>query len=401
MSPIILWKQVLGLALLLTAVVLCWMIYDFYQPLILTQLGFGHWVVGMAIFQGILGGLVEPWVGALSDRFANKIGDRLPQITVGITLAGLIFVLTSTLLQVQLPIVLRWIVPLLMTVWVIAMLIFRGPAIALLRQFAPTRELPVANGILTVVFGLAGAIGPLFLDLIQQLGMAWAFGLGAVLLVGGGVMLWVSQPRLQLPASNAAAKVLPVTMLSLSERSTIWLAGVGIGVLVNLLMRTAPSVLQPLLGWKPAYIVTGILLIGAIVTLPMEQVSQRIGWNRALFLSASWVGLNLLLLHGGLARLSVPVTLVSCGIALGWLFVTQVPWALMVVPRDHAGFGVGLYFGGMGVATAIVSLLALVQWLSVPGLWLGLLLGWGLTAIGTIGNFALKQRRGRSNGAVL
>jgi MFS family permease len=388
MSPIILWKQVLGLSLLLVAVVLCWMVYDFYQPLILTQLGFGNWVVAMAIFQGFLGGLVEPWVGVLSDRFAGKIGDRLPQITVGITLAGLIFVVTAVVLQVQIPPALRWMVPLLMTFWVIAMLIFRGPAIALLRQFAPTRELPVANGILTVVFGLAGAIGPLFLDLIQQLGMSLAFLLGAGLLVGGGLILWVSQPRLQLMAPALVATPMPTRI----ECATIVATGVGIGLLVNLLMRTAPIVLQPLLGWKSTYIVTLILLIGAIATLPMEEVSRRWGWSRALFTTASWVGLNLLVIHLGFPLLLLPVMIASVGISLGWLFVTQVPWALMAVAPDHAGFGVGLYFGGMGGATAIVSWLSLLHWLTMPGLLLGVLVGWSLVAGGTIGNFSLKKR---------
>jgi hypothetical protein len=392
MSPLMLWKQVLGLSLLLIAVVLCWMIYDFYQPIILQKLGFGYWVVLLAAFQGFLGGVVEPWIGALSDRFASQVGDRLPQITVGITLAGLIFVLTATVLQVQIPPMWRWLVPLMMTFWVIAMLIFRGPAIALLRQLAPSRELPIANGILTVVFGLAGAIGPLFLDLIQQIGMSLAFLLGAGLLVSGGLVLWISQPRLQA----VTVELSPTAMPSPLERGTILVTGIGLGLLVNLLMRTAPTILHPLLGWKPAYIVTVILLIGAIATLPMEVASQRWGWGRALFTAASWVGLNLFVLLLGLPTLLLPMMLASLGISLGWLFVAQVPWALMTVAPDHAGLGVGLYFGGMGIATAIASLLALFHWLSMPGLLFGWLVGWGLAAIGMIGNFTVKQRQMRS-----
>ncbi len=41
---------------------------------------------------------------------------------------------------------------------------------------------------------------------------------------------------------------------------------------------------------------------------------------------------------------------------LGVIFINQIPFCLSRVPPIHAGLGTGLYFGGMGAATAIVSL---------------------------------------------
>lgn len=45
----------------------------------------------------------------------------------------------------------------------------------------------------------------------------------------------------------------------------------------------------------------------------------------------------------------------SC--SFGLIFISQIPFALGMVPAAHAGLGTGLYFGGMGAATALFSVL--------------------------------------------
>jgi hypothetical protein len=84
------WRQVWGLAAFVGATTFCWLAYGFYQPLILKQLGFTELANTLTIFQGLLGALVEPLSGGIADRYATKIGGKLPIITLGTTLAGLI-----------------------------------------------------------------------------------------------------------------------------------------------------------------------------------------------------------------------------------------------------------------------------------------------------------------------
>ena len=127
----ILWRQVWGLAALLAAILFSFMAYGFYQPIILKNLGFVELAAGLGIAQGLMGAAIEPLVGKVSDRVLRQVGSRLPMITVGVTLAGLLFVVIGLLLQSHLPNGMRWLVPMLMTVWVMAMIVFRGPAIAL------------------------------------------------------------------------------------------------------------------------------------------------------------------------------------------------------------------------------------------------------------------------------
>ncbi|MGA7936789.1 MAG: MFS transporter [Kovacikia sp.] len=350
----ILWRQVWGLAALLAAIIFSWMAYGFYQPRILEKLGFIGVASSLGVLQGLLGALVEPYVGGISDRVMRRVGSRLPMITAGVTLAGLIFVAVSLLIQRELPIPLRWLVPVLMTIWVMAMIVFRGPAIALLIQLAPSAELPKANTILVFVFGLVGAIGPLISILIQQLGASLTFMLGALTLVVGALLLWSTKPQYSLSPITENARPAPTILRS----GLIFGVGLGAGLEVNLLLRAFPAMLHLQLPSVSAeYIASGILLVSALTAPPFERLTVAIGVKGAMFKSlgaiAGFMGLSLFV-HNSMMAIGL---ILVFGVAFGLLFITQIPFALAMVPPAWAGLGTGLYFGGMGAATALVSLL--------------------------------------------
>lgn len=350
----ILWRQVWGLAALLSAIIFSWMVYGFYQPRILEKLGFVGIATSLGVLQGLLGAVVEPLAGGVSDHVMRRVGSRLPMIAAGVTLAGLIFVVISLLIQRELLIALRGIAPVLMTIWVIAMIVFRGPAIALLMQFAPTTELPKANAILVFVFGLVGAIGPLISILIQQWGASLTFMVGALVLVAGALLLWSTNPQYTLMSIPRNAQPAPNILRS----GLIFGVGLGAGLEVNLLLRIIPTALHVQLpNINPEYIASSILLVSALMALPLEQfmfiASLKGAMAKSLGVIVALMGLNLLVSNTFLA-----VGLIfTFGAALGLLFITQIPFALAMVPPAHAGLGTGLYFGGMGAATAILSVL--------------------------------------------
>ncbi|QLE42660.1 SLC45 family MFS transporter [Nostoc sp. C052] len=349
----ILWRQVWGLAALLAAIIFSWMAYGFYQPRILEKQGFTGIASSLGILQGLLGAVVEPYFGIVSDRVMRRVGSRLPMIAAGVTLAGMIFVVVSLLLEGELPSSLRWLIPVLMTIWVIAMIVFRGPAIALLMQFAPSAELPQANVILVLIFGLVGAVGPLLGNLIQHLGASLTFMLGAVVLIVGALLLWSAKPQYTLPIKQSS-QPLPTFLRSV----LIFGVGLGAGLEVNLLLRPFPVLLHnilPSIGTE--YITSGMLLVSGLSGLFLERLILRLGVKKAMKISlgaiAILMGLTLLTRN---SRLAVGLV-VAFGVAFGLLFTSQIPFALTVVPPTWAGLGTGLYFGGMGAATALISLL--------------------------------------------
>ncbi|TYQ24336.1 SLC45 family MFS transporter [Pseudanabaena sp. UWO311] len=358
----ILWQQVWGLAALLAAITFSWIAYGFYQPRILARIGFVDLAIWLGIFQGLLGAIVEPIVGWFSDRILGRFGSRLPQVVVGVTLAGLIFVIASWLVETQLSEGMRWIVPVMMTMWVIAMIIFRGPAIALLQGFAPTNQLPQANAILALVLAITSATSPILGLILKQIGASMTFILGAIALLIGSVLLWVSMPRHLVTATSPEVSTTKLTTKSVVKYALPFVVGLGSGLEINLLLHILPRHLsQALDSFSVEYIQSGILLIAGVATLPLRSLFRRykvtFGMGLGLAAIAGCLTLTVLSQNG------VYLILISAiaAMALGLVLTNTIPLALAMVLPNQAGFGTGLYFGGNGMATAVVAALVVTQ----------------------------------------
>jgi hypothetical protein len=354
----ILWKQVGGLASMLAAIIFCWMAYEFYQPQILRNLGFLELATWLGVIQGILAAGVEPVVGGLSDRIMRVVGSRLPIIAVGVTLAGAIFVIVSGLLERNLPEGIRWLVPGLMTLWVIAMIVFRGPAIAILQQLAPTEALPQANALLVFVFVLTGAFHPVINLLFKNVGAGATFILGAVVLLIGATLLWASSPK-RLSTSTQAFSQVRASVLSMI---LTFMIGMGAAIEVNLMMAIVPRVLSQAssLNLSSEYIASLILLIAAIATFPLGQLVSKLGGRSGMVFGLSVIatGITLTLLRQTFLGQNILFELLHiliAGIAFGLVFVSMIPFALSMLPSGNEGLATGLYFGGGGLATALLN----------------------------------------------
>lgn len=333
------------------------MAYGIYQPKILKKLDFAELAAWLGIIQGLLAAFIEPLIGAFSDRIQRRLGSRLPMISVGVTLAGLIFVAASLLVEQNLQGGMRWLVPILMTVWVMAMIVFRGPAIALLRQLAPDKELPQANAVLVLVFGLVGAIGLLLDILLKSIGASITFILGAIALVMGAYILRLSNPTHTLGPSiiNHSVSDSPISKLLLI---LIFLIGLGAGLEVNLLLSIFPKVLQSQLpNIKLEFIASGILWVSAIASVPLAQLTVKLGANQTMLLGLGTIAALMKLTLSNYNNMLAIGLILAFGIAFGLVFIGMIPLALGMLPPTHAGLSTGLYFGGGGGATAIVSLL--------------------------------------------
>ena len=349
----ILWRQVWGLGALLAAIIVSFMAYGFYQPKILKDLGFVDLAGWLGIAQGLLGVAIEPLIGGISDLILRRVGSRLPMISVGVTLAGLIFVVVGLLLQGNLPVGMRWLVPVLMTVWVMAMIIFRGPAIALLRQLAPLEALPKANAVLTLILGIVGALGPLLSLSLQNIGASPAFLGGAIALVIGAFILYSSIPRHTLVFSYEETRKSTISTVLLG---LIFMVGLGAGLEINLLLGLFPDVLSNQLSGIPAeFISSGILLVSALTAIPVGELTVKLGVIKSLLLGigalAAIMGLTLLN-HSPIFAIA---SVLGFGVAVSLIFSS--PFAFVMLPAARAGLGAGLYFGAMGGATVLSSVL--------------------------------------------
>jgi hypothetical protein len=353
----ILWRQVWGLAIMLATILFSFMIYGVYQPKVLTALGFAGLASHWNIWAGCLGAVVEPGLGRLSDVILTKTGSRLPQITVGITIAGLLFVVIAWLIPTVPPLSFRWLLLIMMCVWLIAMVAVRGPVVALLRQFAPVSELPIANEVLVLVIGLTSAIAPVLEDLLKSMQASIAFMSGAIALLVGATILYKTLPRPASfsPLSASEIEGATVPLRSPRQLSLMLIIGMATGCLLNVLMTVMPRVLHLTLpAISPNVMMSIALVIAAISANPFGWLSQRWGPARGL-----QVGLGAVTGVLALATLSFPgfvaiLVLVVAGAAMGLVIISMVPLALSYVPIQQVGLSTGLFFGGSGAGTALV-----------------------------------------------
>lgn len=354
--PEILWRQVWGLASLLAAIVFSCMVYGFYQPIILAELKFVELVGWLGIWQGLLVAVIEPIIGGFSDRILEKLGSRLHIISFGVILAALVFVAVSLLIHQNFAIGVRWIIPMLMSVWVIAMMIFRSPAIALLTQFAPKSELPQANAVLVFVLAGIGAIRPIVNTFLNIMDASVAFLLGAIALIVAAYILQLFTPKHALHISHTYQKQIantPVEMCIL-----IFIIGLATGVEINLLLSIFPQQLQTQLpNLTVDFITSAILLVSAIASIPLGGWTAQLGANKSILLGlGAMTALMGLALLNDIDKLAIAFIL-AFGISFSLVFISMIPFVLSKVHPSRAGLGTGLYFGGSAGGTAIVSLL--------------------------------------------
>jgi hypothetical protein len=247
----------------------------------------------------------------------------------------------------------------LMTLWVISMIIFRGPVAALLQQSAPLAAIPQANVILTIVFGLFSALEPLLSHLFRQVGGAITLMLGAIALVVGASVLYALAPPRRLftrKIGQSGQNLLPLSSADKLRLAMIFAVGVGTGLCQNLLLRTFPNALATT-NLSVPLITSGVLLISAISAVPLQAAINGLGLSQSMLWGTAGVtlctGLALLQPNG---LVTVGLILLA-GAAFGIIFIAQIPFALTTAPTDRAGLSTGLLFGGIGAATALVSAL--------------------------------------------
>jgi hypothetical protein len=108
-----------------------------------------------------------------------------------------------------------------------------------------------------------------------------------------------------------------------------------------------------LIGVEPNILTAIILGVSAGSVWLTKRWVKRWGDNRSMQIAA--ISMSLLLLATSIISGSGLVVgyLLLAGLAFCILSLAQIPWVLRQLPQP--GLASGLYFGGMGLATAIIS----------------------------------------------
>ena len=169
-----------------------WSVYNAYVPIFLAN-KFHLQPVLIGFFMtldNIAALLIQPPIGAWSDRLRTPIGRRMPFILVGAPLGALAFGLIP--IQTILPLFVACTSTLLLS-----MALWRTPVIALMPDITPSRYRSQANGIINFMGGIGAIIAFLYGADLYDLNPAYPFWLGSVLVIFASLMvlIFVREPK--------------------------------------------------------------------------------------------------------------------------------------------------------------------------------------------------------------
>lgn len=307
--------------------------------------------------------LILPFIGALSDSTASRLGKRKPYLLVGAPVTALAFAALPLLLGQPL-----WLFLLAASVFIVAVDVIRTPIIALMPDITPSPLRSQANGVINLMGGLGAVLafvvgGALFRDSAVA---PFVFG-GAALVVGclTVVALVPAPSSLGLPRPEGGPLAQARAALSAEsgvfgelrqlargpERSPMLLLAaifcmfVAYGALTVFFTSFAADTLGVPRGTE-AQLLTYFALSIVAFALPAGLAGARLGRRRtiiagALLMAAALAGIGL-----AADLLLIRALLVVGGAGWALMGVNALPMVLDCAPAgaDRVGVFTGIYF---------------------------------------------------------
>jgi MFS family permease len=151
------------------AISLCASLYDSFVPVFLHRFIDKAWLIGFLMtMDNYIGLILQPFVGALSDRTDTRLGRRMPYIVVCMPVAAVLVSLIPN----------HWSLPSLLVIIVVynvIMAAFRSPTIALMPDITPPHLRSKANGVINLMGGLGAVIAYLVGSRLYTVNEAYPF----------------------------------------------------------------------------------------------------------------------------------------------------------------------------------------------------------------------------------
>ncbi|HSM24115.1 MAG TPA: SLC45 family MFS transporter [Anaerolineaceae bacterium] len=169
-----------------------WSVYNAFVPIFLDgKFGLNAaWIGFFMTLDNIAAFLIQPPIGALSDRLRTPIGRRMPFILIGAPIAAVAFGL--------IPIV--SILPLFVlctSTLLISMALWRTPVVALMPDITPSRFRSQANGVINFMGGVGAIIAFLVGANLYEMNSSYPFWLGSGLVIMSSLLVFafIREPK--------------------------------------------------------------------------------------------------------------------------------------------------------------------------------------------------------------
>ena len=352
------WKQLWSLAALYASIIIGWIAYRDYQPKLLQQFGFKEYAFFLAVSQAIILVLTPPIAGKMGDRFRFEKGHRLPVISSGISFAAMIFMAVAFTLFSNPGEIFKWLLPVLIVLWLVGMSIFTSPALSTVELFTPIDKLPKAMALLTIVANLIYAIEPIVVDIIDYLGAPITFIVGGVATLASGYAM--RKNSLGLFKHNGNREPLPEAEKKHTSRSAygfIFMLGLILGVTSVVLFQLFPgefaSKLSVIANLSGKSWLVGMLFFSALISWPISNLVNRYSMDQVFWMSSILVALSALGIFFLPSAWMMMVMMTIFAVAFTSLSVSSLPLALSRSGYYEKVFCVGVFFSGVALPEGI------------------------------------------------
>jgi MFS family permease len=356
------WAQIWSLAGLNAAVVISWIAYHNYQPVVVNGFGLKELSFFLVVAQAIILVIIPPIAGIIGDYMIKKNGKRFVVFTVGAGATAMIFMAVASLVQIGPDVqAVRVVLPVMIVLWLISMNIFHSPANSMLDLFAPSSDLPVVMAIITMTTELLYALEPIVIELVNFLGGTLTFVTGGVLLIVSGFFFLRATKDINneelakghvANATERANNYLPVILV-----------GLTFGVITAFIMEHFPLILESKLPsfsnkvFGGNYFSSLILGLAALLAFPASMLIEKIGLIQSIVISTIVAAICILAVLFGQNQNLTIIMCVILAAAYSLLSVSSFPFTLQNLSARNITFGAGLFYGSLELASGLFNIM--------------------------------------------
>ncbi len=341
-----------------------WATYNAYVPLMLDgKFGLSAWWIGVfMVLDNVAALLIQPAVGAWSDRLRTPLGRRLPFILIGAPIGAVIFGLLPMVSLLLLYVICAGGLLVSMAFW-------RTPVIALMPDITPSQYRSQANGIINFMGGLGSVIAFAVGSMLYARNPNYAFWLGSILVLVSSalVIIFVREPRtFDIKEQEKLPNILTSIKMVFEENEKS-VSRILLAIFFWFLSYNAIEAFFTLYGVNhlglaeadSAFQMTYISLVFLLFALPSGYIGARFGRRRTIMTGITIMGLAILLVYfapvsflnskivqvtktAGLYPLSF--LLMLAGFAWSLININSLPMVVDMTDDVRVGTYTGLYY---------------------------------------------------------
>ncbi len=352
------WPEVLSLAGLNAAIVISWIAYHEYQPVLIERFNFSDLAGFLILAKAIILVIIPPFAGWLADLILRRNGKYFTMFTVGIGSTAMVFMVVATIIGAGQLSPVRDFLPFMIVIWLVAMNLFISPANSMIEAFAPAQKLPVVMGVLFLTTEMLYALEPVIINLIHFFGDTITFVVGGILIAGTGILFQRVSSNEVITRRKEMMSSTVKSGTGLSAFIAIVIVALGLGLCKAFLVEILPGYLDSnyiLISGRAEMISFGLLGISAILGFSVSGVVARNSLTSSIILGfiLLLVGAIVMLSNMGLVPTLAGATLIA--VAFSLINISGLPFALGNLSIRNVTYGVGVYIGASEIFTGIAE----------------------------------------------